>query len=80
MPKTLADARTRLAILTTKPTNLAAIPVVKRGISYHYFFAHVFFRVSYNRLPEADASRGSAPALSELLAHGWRAVEVVFVV
>ena len=27
MPKTLADARTRLAILTTKPTNLAAIPV-----------------------------------------------------
>lgn len=27
MPKTLADARTRLAILTTKPTDLAAIPV-----------------------------------------------------
>ena len=27
MPKTLADAHTRLAILTTKPTNLAAIPV-----------------------------------------------------
>lgn len=27
MPKTLADARTRLAILTTKPTNPASIPV-----------------------------------------------------
>lgn len=27
MPKTLADARTRLAILTTKPTSLKSIPI-----------------------------------------------------
>ena len=40
--------------------HFAAIPVVKRGISYHYFFAHVFFRVSYNRLVNPTPLRSAA--------------------